>query len=68
MTTNLIKSLLIAALIASAASAQADDTITVTVQNGKAHAAFKLAASRCVLVDDQIRCSSAPAVMADNDR
>ena len=68
MTTNLIKSLLIAALIASASAQAAADTITVTVQNGKPHAAFKLADSRCVLVDDQIRCSSAPVVVADNDR
>jgi len=68
MTTNLIKSLLIAALIASASAQAADDTITVTVQNGKPHAAFQLAGSRCVLVDDQIRCSSAPVVVADNDR
>ncbi|PWT71994.1 MAG: hypothetical protein C5B46_07405 [Proteobacteria bacterium] len=68
MTTNLSKSLLIAALIASASAHAADDTITVTVKNGKPHATFQLAGSRCVLVDDQIRCTSTPVVVADNDR
>jgi len=69
MTTNLIKSLLIAAaLVASACAHAADNTISVTVENGKNVASFKLAGSSCVLVDDHIRCSSAKVVVADNDR
>ena len=67
MTTNLIKSLLIAALIASACAHAADNTISVSVENGKQHAAFTLAGAHCVLIDDQIRCSS-KMVVADNDR
>jgi len=67
MTTNLIKSLLIAALIASGC-AHADNTISVTVENGKKVATFTLAGSHCVLVDDHIRCTSAKVVVADNDR
>jgi hypothetical protein len=68
MTANLIKSLLIAALIASASAHAADDRITVTIKNGKPHAAFQLAGSKCVLVDDQIRCTSTPVVVADSTR
>ena len=68
MTTNLIKSLLIAAALVASACAHAADTISVTVENGKNVASFKLAGSSCVLVDDHIRCSSAKVVVADNDR
>jgi hypothetical protein len=67
MTANLLKSLLIAALIASASAQAADDAITLTVQDGKPQAAFNLAGSRCVLVDDVVRCSS-KLVVADNNR
>ena len=65
-TANTLKSLLIAALLASAAAHAADDTGTVTVENGRPQAAFKLGDSRCVLVDDKIRCTF--IVIAENDR
>ena len=68
MMTNLIKCLLIATLIGAASAHAADDTITVTVQNGKPKATFQLAGSKCVLVDDQIRCSAPRMIVADNDR
>jgi hypothetical protein len=67
MTTNLIKRLLIAAALIASASVHADNTIRVSVENGKQHAAFTLAGAHCVLVDDQIRCSPR-VVVADNDR
>ena len=58
-TANLLKSLLIAALIASGAARAADSSIRVATEDGKTRAEFKLAGSNCVLVDDQIRCQPA---------
>jgi len=61
MTTakQLLKSLLIAALLASATAHAADNTIAIAMEDGKQVASFKVADSRCVLKDDQIRCTPA---------
>jgi hypothetical protein len=45
-----------AALFASSAFA-ADNTIQVSMVDGKQQAQFKVGDARCVLVDDQIRCT-----------
>ena len=58
-TAKLLKSLLIAALLASAAAHAADNTIVIAMEDGKQVASFKVADSRCVLKDDQIRCTPA---------
>lgn len=55
-TAKLLKSLLSAALLASVAAHAADNTIVIALEDGKQVASFKLAGSRCVLKDDQIRC------------
>ena len=58
MTTKTLTCLLIGALLTVAASAYADESpIQVAMQDGKTHAHFSVGDSRCVLVDDQIRCS-----------
>jgi len=58
MTTKTLSKLLIAALLAASAAAYADETpIQIAMEDGKAVAQFKLGDSRCVLVDDQIRCT-----------
>ena len=56
MTTKLLTSLLMAALFASSAAFAADDTIQVSMIDGKQQAQFKVGDSRCVLVDDRIQC------------
>jgi serine/threonine protein phosphatase PrpC len=56
MTTKLLTSLLMAALLASSAAFAADDTIQVSMIDGKQQAQFKVGDSRCVLVDDRIQC------------
>ena len=56
-TANLLKSLLIAALLVAGAARAADSgNIQVAMEDGKTRAEFKLAGRNCVLVDDQIRC------------
>ena len=58
MTTKTLTSLLIGALLAAATSAHADESrIQVAMEDGKTRAQFTVGDSRCVLVDDQIRCS-----------
>jgi len=59
MTTTkiILKSWLIAALLASASAHSADDSIQVAMEDGKAIAQFKIGDSRCVLIDGQIRCT-----------
>ena len=58
MTTKTLTSLLIGALLAAAASAYGDESpIQVAIEDGKTRAQFTVGDSRCVLVDDQIRCS-----------
>ena len=56
MTTKLLTTLLMAALLASSA-AFADSAIQVSMIDGKQQAQFKVGDARCVLVDDQIRCT-----------
>ena len=56
-TTKLIKSLLIAALLASASTYAADQTIVIALEEGKQVASFQVGDSSCVLKDDQIRCT-----------
>ena len=58
MMTKTLSNLLIAALLAGCAAAYADETpIQMAMEDGKAVAQFKVGDSRCVLVDDQIRCT-----------
>ena len=57
MTTKTLTSLLIGAVLAVAASAYADDSIQVAMEDGKTRAQFSMGDSKCVLVNDQIRCS-----------
>jgi serine/threonine protein phosphatase PrpC len=59
MTTKLLTSLLMAALFASSAALAADTAIQVSMIDGKQQAQFKVGDARCVLVDDQIRCTPA---------
>jgi hypothetical protein len=61
--TNLLKTALIAALLSSAA-AFADNSVQVTVVNGKQEAKFSVGDSKCTLVDGAIRC--APVILASN--
>jgi len=56
MTTKIIKSLLIAALL-SVSAARAEGTVEVVNELGKPVAQFKIGDSRCVLKDDQVRCT-----------
>ena len=63
MTTKLLSSLLIGALL-SATSALADNRIDVNVVNGKQQANFSLGDSKCVLVGDIIKC--VPTLVASN--
>ncbi len=63
MTTKTLQALLIGALLASSA-AFADQSIEVSVVNGKQQAAFSVGDSKCVLVNDVIQC--APVVLASN--
>jgi hypothetical protein len=57
MTTKLLTSLLMAALFAPSAAFAADNAILVSLVEGKQQAQFKVGDARCVLVDDQIRCT-----------
>jgi hypothetical protein len=63
MTTKTLQALLIGALLASSA-AFADQSIEVSVVNGKQQAAFSVGDSKCVLVNDVIQCN--PVVLASN--
>ncbi len=58
-TTKILKSLLIAALLCSAAAHAADSNIVIAQEEGKQVASFKLGDARCVLKNDQIRCTPA---------
>ena len=58
MTTKTITKLLIAALLAGSAAAYADEApIKMAMEDGKTVVQFKVGDSRCLLVDDQIRCT-----------
>jgi hypothetical protein len=63
MTTKTFQALLIGALL-SASAAFADSSIEVSVVAGKQEAKFSVGDSKCVLVNDVIKC--APVVLASN--
>ena len=63
MTTKTLQALLIAALLASV-SAFADQSIQVSVVNGKQQASFSVGDSKCVLSNDVIKC--VPVALASN--
>jgi hypothetical protein len=56
-TTNILKSLLIAALLAAASAHATDNTMQVAIEDGKTVAQFKIGDSNCELIDGQIRCT-----------
>jgi hypothetical protein len=56
-TTQMLKSLLIAALMAAGFAQATDNTIQVAMEDGKTVAQFKIGDSNCELIDGQIRCS-----------
>lgn len=58
MTTNrVLKGLLIAALLVSAVAQAGDNAIRVSDEAGQRVARFTVGDSRCVLKDDQVRCT-----------
>ena len=58
MTTKTFANLLIGALLVASASAHAaESNIQVAMEDGKTRAQFTVGDSRCVLMDDQIRCT-----------
>jgi hypothetical protein len=58
MTTRNLTKMPIAALLLTAAVAHADEApIQIAMEEGKAVAQFKVGDSRCVLKNDQIRCT-----------
>ena len=63
MTTKTLQALLIGALL-SASAAFADSSIEVSVVAGKQEAKFSIGDSKCVLVNNVIKC--APVVLASN--
>ena len=63
MTTKTLQALLIGALL-SASAAFADSSIQVSVVAGKQEAKFSIGDSKCVLVNDVIKC--APVMLASN--
>ena len=63
MTTKTLQALLIGVLL-SASAAFADSSIEVIVVAGKQEANFSIGDSRCVLVNEVIRC--APVLVASN--
>jgi hypothetical protein len=56
-TTKILKSLLIAALLACASAHAAANPIQVAMEDGNTIAQFKIGDADCVLVDGQIRCT-----------
>jgi len=65
MTTKakILQSLLIGALLCGCA-AFADNSIQISTPNGKQQANFSLGGSKCVLVNETIRCT--PVLVASN--
>jgi hypothetical protein len=55
--TNVLKTLLIAALLAYGSARAADPTIQVVRDQGTPVAQFKIGDALCVLKNDQIRCA-----------
>jgi hypothetical protein len=59
---NKILSTLVLAAVLSSATAFAEDTLRVSMQNGKQRVDFSLNGNnKCVLVDDKIHCAPMPA-------
>ena len=56
-TSRNLGNLLIAACLACGPAHAADNTIQVATEQGKPVAQFKVGDSRCVLIDDQVRCT-----------
>jgi hypothetical protein len=56
-----LSNLMIAALLASSCAAYGsqETPIQVAIKDGKTTAQFKVGDSRCLLVDDEIRCTPA---------
>jgi hypothetical protein len=63
MTTKILQTLLIGALL-SASAAFADSSIEINVVAGQQQAKFSIGDAKCVLVDEQIKC--VPVVVAAN--
>jgi hypothetical protein len=63
MTTKILQALLIGALLCASA-AFADSSIEVSVVGGKQEAKFSIGDSKCVLVNEVIKCS--PVLVASN--
>ena len=59
ITTKILKSLLIAALVSSSVAHAADQPIVIALEDGKQVASFKVGDFNCVLKDAQIRCAPA---------
>jgi len=64
MTSKLLKTLTIAALLAASCAALADQPIQIQVVNGKQQASFQVGDGKCVLVNDTIQCTQ--LVLASN--
>ena len=56
-TIQILKSLLIAVLLAAASAHAAESSIQVAMEDGKTIARFKIGGSNCTLIDGQIRCT-----------
>jgi len=56
-TTQILKSLLIAALLTAASAHAAQRAIYATMEDGRTAAQFKIGDSNCELVEGQIRCT-----------
>jgi hypothetical protein len=55
---NALRGVAIAALLAASCAAYAQETpIQIAIKDGKTTAQFKVGDSRCVLVNDEIRCT-----------
>jgi len=63
MTTKILQALLTGALLCASA-AFADSSIEVSVVGGKQEAKFSIGDSKCVLVNEVIKCS--PVLVASN--
>ena len=57
MTNQVLKSVLMAALLAAGVARAGDNTIRVSNEGGKPVAQFKVGDSHCVLRDDRVRCT-----------
>jgi serine/threonine protein phosphatase PrpC len=61
MNAKTLTQILLAIVLAGSAAAYAvERPILVAIEGGKSVALFNIGDSRCVLVDDQIRCTRVP--------